>query len=93
MSIKYSICEVRWKDAWVDFVDLTLEEAKELKAVERFTVGYLIDIKESEGLILCTDFYPEEEEYINTPIVIPWGMITNYRIIKDKEVNSFDKDD
>ena len=76
----YPICEVKWKDAWIDFVDLTIEEAKALKAVVRTTVGYLIDINESEGIILCTDWYQDEEGMINTPMVIPWGMVVDYQI-------------
>tara|TARA_B100000945_G_scaffold287484_1_gene259130 strand:- start:118 stop:390 length:273 start_codon:yes stop_codon:yes gene_type:complete len=87
----YPICEVTWKDAWIDFCDLTLEEAKELKAVTRNTVGYLIEFKENEGLIMCTDWYPDESEYINTPMVIPWGMVVKYRILGDTEFNTFDK--
>lgn len=89
----YPICEVTWKDAWIDFCDLTIEEAKELKACVRNTVGYLIDIKESEGLILCTDWYVTEEQTINTPMVIPWGMVINWKIVKEASTNSFDTDD
>lgn len=87
----YPICEVIWKDAWIDTDDITVADAKELKAIVRHTVGYLIEIKENEGLILCTDWYPDEIEYVNTPIVIPWGMVINYKTIDNTITNSFDK--
>ena len=93
----YPICEVIWKDAWIATEDYTVEEAKGLKAILRHTVGYLIEIRENEGLILCTDWYPDEREYINTPIVIPWGMVINYKTINNTInntiSNSFDKFD
>ena len=81
MSNIYPICEVTWKDAWTDFTDLSVEEARALKPIVRTTVGYLIDIREDNGIILCTDYYNGEADSINTPICIPFGMISDYRIV------------
>ena len=81
MSNIYPICEVTWEDAWTDFIDLSVEEAKALGPIVRTTVGFLIDIHEDDGIILCTDYYNGEEDSINTPIYIPFGMVSNYRIV------------
>ena len=81
MSSSYPICEVTWKDAWVDTIDITLAEAKELEPVMRTTVGYLIDIREDNGIVLCTDYYNGEEDSVNTPMFIPFGLVSEYKII------------
>ena len=36
------IIEVKWEDAWVDTIDISIAEAKKLKPVVRTTVGWKI---------------------------------------------------
>ena len=79
----YSIVEVHWEDAWVDTKDCTLAEAKTFSPVLRKTIGYLINTTD-ECIILATDLYKEskspeiEKNTINTPMVIPWGMVIEW---------------
>ena len=80
---EFSIVEVQWGDAWIDTDDYTFEEAKKLTPVIRKTIGYLINITD-ECIILATDIYKEskspeiEKNTINTPMVIPWGMVIEW---------------
>jgi hypothetical protein len=77
------VVEVHWGDAWIDTKDYTFEEAKKLSPVMRKTIGYLINTTD-DCIILATDLYknsktPEiEENTINTPMVIPWGMVEEW---------------
>ena len=78
-----SIVEVHWEDAWVDAKDCTLNEAKLFSPVLRKTIGYLINTTD-KCIILATDIYKEnealeiEKNTINTPMVIPWGMVIEW---------------
>tara|TARA_R110000787_G_scaffold232798_2_gene339871 strand:+ start:4085 stop:4348 length:264 start_codon:yes stop_codon:yes gene_type:complete len=80
---EFPIVEVQWGDAWTDTNDYTFEEAKNLTPVIRKTIGYLINITD-ECIILATDIYKEskspeiEKNTINTPMVIPWGMVIEW---------------
>ena len=80
---EFPIVEVQWGDAWIDTDDYTFEEAKKLTPVIRKTIGYLINITD-ECIILATDIYKEskspeiEKNTINTPMVIPWGMVIEW---------------
>ena len=80
---EFSIVEVQWGDDWIDTDDYTFEEAKKLTPVIRKTIGYLINITD-ECIILATDIYKEsksleiEKNTINTPMVIPWGMVIEW---------------
>lgn len=77
------VVEVHWGDAWVDTKDCTLDEAKKFSPVLRKTIGYLINATD-ECIILATDIYKEsksleiEKNTINTPMVIPWGMVIGW---------------
>jgi len=80
---KFRVVEVCWGDAWVDTSDYTFEEAKNLKPIIRKTIGYLISTTD-ECIILATDLYNEskiptiKESTINTPMIIPWGMVLEW---------------
>ena len=76
---KFPIVEVSWGDAWVDTGDYTFEEAQKLKPIVRKTVGYLINTTD-ECIVLATDLYNESkpENTINTPMIIPWGMVLEW---------------
>lgn len=79
------IAVIKWGDAWVDFHDLSLEEAAQLSPIVRYTVGYFV--KETEqAYILCTDYY-EEAGDINSPMVIPKGMVISIKFL-NQEINS-----
>mgnify|MGYP003625076090 FL=1 len=73
------IVEVRWGDAWIDPSDFSLADAKKLKSIVRTTAGFLIE-ENSEVVVLCTDFYEKDKKTINTPMIIPRGMILDYWI-------------
>lgn len=70
------LVEVRWEDAWTDFQDVDIKKAKKLKPIPRTTVGWLVT-ENDKCVILCTDYYDKDKSVVNTPIVIPAGMITN----------------
>ncbi len=80
---EFPVVEVWWADAWIDTKDYSLEEAKKLSPVMRKTIGYLVNTTDN-CIILATDLYkdsktPEiEENTINTPMVIPWGMVIEW---------------
>jgi hypothetical protein len=69
------LVEVKWEDAWTDFQDVDLKRAKKLKPIPRTTVGWLVT-ENDKCVILCTDYYDKDKSVVNTPIVIPSGMIT-----------------
>lgn len=69
------LVEVKWEDAWTDFQDIELSKAKKLKPIPRTTVGWLVT-ENHQCVVLCTDYYDKDKSVINTPIVIPSGMIT-----------------
>ena len=78
----FPIAEVYWGDAWIKPEDYSLKEAQQLKPVKRKTVGYLV-AETNEAIILVTDLYTEEKDknIVNTPMVIPIGMISEWYII------------
>lgn len=80
------LVEIKWYDAWTDFKDIKVARAKNLKPILRTTVGWLVS-ENDECIILCTDYFDNDETTINTPIIIPTGMIlTYYRYyVEDKE--------
>ena len=80
----FPIAEVYWGDAWVDSKDYSLKDAEKLKPVLRKTVGYLVGTTD-ECIILATDLYLEEKDkdMVNTPMIIPWGMVSEWYEIKD----------
>jgi len=81
------LVEVKWDDAWTDFQDIEVNRAKKLKPVPRTTVGWLV-AENDVCVVLCTDYYDKDRATINTPIIIPSGMITSlykYEVIEDKE--------
>ena len=57
----------------------TFEEAQKLKPIIRKTIGYLINTTD-ECIVLATDLYNESkpESTINTPMIIPWGMVLEW---------------
>ena len=71
------IIEVKWEDAWVDTIDISIAKAKKLKPVIRTTVGWRIS-ENKEGIILATDYFNDDKKHINTPMCIPWGIILEY---------------
>tara|TARA_R100001480_G_scaffold58612_1_gene71595 strand:+ start:26 stop:283 length:258 start_codon:yes stop_codon:yes gene_type:complete len=71
------IIEVKWEDAWVDTIDISISEVKKLKPIIRTTVGWRIS-ENKEGIILATDYFNDDKKYINTPMCIPWGIILEY---------------
>tara|TARA_R100001460_G_scaffold17965_1_gene38223 strand:- start:443 stop:694 length:252 start_codon:yes stop_codon:yes gene_type:complete len=76
---EFPIAEVHWGDAWIDSKDYSLKDAQQLKPIQRKTVGYLVS-ETDEAIILVTDLYTEEKdkETVNTPMVIPLGMISEW---------------
>lgn len=70
-----TLVEVQWEDAWTDFQDVDISRAKKLKPIPRTTVGWLV-AESDHCVVLCTDYYDKDKSVINTPIVIPSGMIT-----------------
>ena len=70
-----TLVEVKWDDAWTDFQDVEVSRAKNLKPIPRTTVGWLV-AENDHCVVLCTDYYDKDESVINTPIIIPSGMIT-----------------
>ncbi len=75
----FPIAEVYWGDAWIDPKDYSLKDTKNLKPVLRKTVGYLV-AETDECVILVTDLYTEEKDKdtVNTPMVIPLGMVSKW---------------
>jgi hypothetical protein len=75
------IVEVRWWDAFIDTDDMSIKKAKNLKPVERFTVGYLVAENE-HGIVLSTDYFPRKTKVteISATMVIPWGMIEYWEV-------------
>ena len=71
------LVQIEWGDAWVDCADYELVKAKKLKPVPRTTVGWLIEENE-ECIVLCTDLFDKDKDYVNTVMIIPTGMITAY---------------
>lgn len=71
------VVEVRWDDAWVDTRDISVAKAKALKPVRRTTIGFLIAETE-DAVVLCTDKFEDDDRNVNTPMVIPWGMVVGY---------------
>jgi len=71
------IIEVKWEDAWVDTIDISISEVKKLKPTIRTTVGWRIS-ENKEGIILATDYFNDDKKHINTPMCIPWGIILEY---------------
>lgn len=83
---KREVVEVRWLDAWIDFEDVPADEAKKLCPVVRTTIGWLVAEKD-DCIVMCTDYYNDDDNYINTPIIIPTGMIESYykyQVIKEE---------
>lgn len=83
------IVEVRWLDAFIDTGDLSIKEAKKLRPIKRFTVGYLIDENE-HCIILSTDYFPKKKskvKEISATMVIPRGWIDYWEIqeIQDEQ--------
>ena len=73
----FPIVEVYWGDAWIETKDFSLEEVKTLSPICRKTIGYLIDTTD-ECIILATDLYEIEKDIINTPMIIPWGIVNEW---------------
>lgn len=75
------LVEVKWVDAFIDTSDLSIKEAKKLKPITRFTVGYLIAENE-DCLILSTDYFPKKKtvKEISATMVIPTGWIQYWEI-------------
>ena len=73
-----AIAEVIWEDAWVGTTDVLMKDATELVPVIRSTVGYVISKDTDNCLILATDLYQKDKSMINTPMVIPWGVIIDW---------------
>jgi hypothetical protein len=71
------IIEVKWEDAWIDTIDISISEVKKLKPIIRTTVGWRIS-ENKEGIILATDYFNDDKKHINTPMCIPWGIILEY---------------
>ena len=79
---KFPIAEGYWGDAWIDSKDYSLNDAKKLKPIQRKTVGYLIN-KTEDALILVTDLFLNEKDTVNTTMVIPLGMVSEWYQIGD----------
>ena len=77
--LEFPIAEVHCGDAWIKSEDYPLKDAQQLKPVQRKTVGYLVG-ETDEAIILVTDLYTEEKDkdIVNTPMVIPIGMISEW---------------
>ena len=73
-----AIAEVIWEDAWVGATDVSMKDATELVPVIRSTVGYVISKNKDNCLVLATDLYQKDKSMINTPMVIPWGVIIDW---------------
>ena len=73
----FSIVEVHWGDAWIETADYSLKDAKKLSPVLRKTIGYLIGTS-IDCIILATDLYNKEKDTINTPMIIPWGTVSEW---------------
>jgi hypothetical protein len=75
------IAIVEWEDAYIDTVDISPEEAANLKPLIRKTAGFLVEYNENVA-VLCTDHYKSDGDWIHAPMVIPKGMI--------KKIKTFD---
>jgi len=76
------LVEVKWLDAFISTSDMSIKDAKKLKPIERFTVGYLIAETE-ECLILSTDYFPKKKKRVkevSATMVIPTGWIQYWEI-------------
>ena len=76
------IVEVHWVDAFICTEDISIKEAKKLKPIKRFTVGYLIDENE-HCIILSTDYFPKKKKRVkevSATMVIPRGWIEHWEI-------------
>ncbi len=77
---RMDIAVIHWVDAWIDTVDMGVDQAKKQKAINRSTCGYLVS-ENDEGVLLATDRYRGGKE-VNSPMFIPWGMIKTYEILE-----------
>jgi hypothetical protein len=53
-----------------------------METIQRKTVGYLIN-KTEDALILVTDLFLNEKDTVNTTMVIPLGMVSEWYQIGD----------
>ena len=81
--MKYSIAIVTWGDAYINAVDVPLEDAMELQPLMRVTVGFLINMTE-DAYILATDHYESDGQWIHAPMVIPRNMVKEIRTFPEK---------
>ena len=78
----FPIVEVHWGDAWIETKDYSLEDAKKLSPGRRKTIGYLV-CTTAECIILATDLYDIGKDIINTPMIIPWGIVNEWYEFED----------
>lgn len=81
--MKYSIAIVTWGDAYINAVDIPLEDAMELQPLMRVTVGFLINMTE-DAYILCTDHYESDGQWIHAPMCIPRNMVKEIRTFPEE---------
>lgn len=73
----YQVAEVYWADASIDTKDFNRKQAKEKKAIRRWTTGYLVE-ETDDCIVLATDFYDQKKEEFAAMMVIPQGMVLEF---------------
>lgn len=68
---------VSWDDAFIDFDDFDVKEARKTKGVRRHTVGWVV-AENDEGIVMATDYYQKKNDGFNAKMFIPWGWIGEY---------------
>jgi hypothetical protein len=81
------LIEVKWADAWVNTIDMSVDDAKELEPIIRTSAGWRV-AENTKGIILATDYFNNDSEYINTPMFIPWGVVLEYWEYETDEIDN-----
>ena len=78
------VAVVKWVDAFIDTDDMFIKDARKLKPVKRYTVGFLV-AENKHGVVLSTDYYhaKKKPKEIAAPMFIPWGIVTKFEVFED----------
>ena len=71
------IVEVTWDDAHVDFDEMSVKAASEVKAVRTYTVGYLVG-ENDDGVVIASDTYHKDKDIGKIVNFIPWSVVVDY---------------
>lgn len=76
--------EVEWRDAGLESMHITEEEARKLTAMPRRNVGYLLE-DNKENIVLVFGIIQDRErhgEVLDQVLIIPKGMVDEIKELK-----------